>query len=190
MSDATPAPNPPANTPAPATAPKAVPVATGSAPAVTPVTVENDEKIFAVIGYLAFLFVVPLLVKPKSKFCQHHAKQSMVMFLLFIIVLVVLAAIPMVGSIFTLGIFALYILAIYRAYRGDMWNIPVISSISGKIDVSTLYVKGGLNVAQLSQLKDKAAQLGSKMTETVQKLGSQDEGKTPPSTPAAPNKNP
>lgn len=151
---------------------------------VEPVT--SDEKIFAVVGYLAFLFIVPLLVKPKSKFCQHHAKQSMIMFLLFIIVLVFLAAMPWLGSIFTLAIFALYIIAIYRAYRGDSWNIPIISSISGKMDVSALYGKAGLNLKQFGVLKEQAQKLGEKVSNTVSKLGAQEEGKSPPANPPQP----
>lgn len=170
---------------APQSPPQATPPAS-PAPAQPPSAVMDDEKIFAVIGYLAFLFVVPLLVKPKSKFCQHHAKQSMIMFLLFIVILIVLAAVPLIGSIFTLGIFALYIIAIYRAYRGDLWNIPVISSLSGKIDVSSLYGKAGLNLAQLGALKEKAQQLGSKVTQSVEKLGKQEETKTPPPQPTTP----
>lgn len=144
-----------------------------------------DERIFAVIGYLAFLFVIPLVVKPKSKFCQHHAKQSMVMFLLFILVLVLLAAIPWLGSIFTLAMFALYILAIFRAYRGEFWNIPVISSLAGKIDVSTLYEKGGISMENIKAFKEQAQKLGSKVTESVQKLGTPPP-QAPPAPPSAP----
>lgn len=143
----------------------------------------DDERIFAIIGYFAFLFIVPLLVKPRSKFCQHHAKQSMIMFLVFIIILVILALIPLFGSIFTLAIFALYILSIYRAYRGDYWRIPVIAPIAEKIDVSMLYGKAGLNVEQLGKLREKAKEMGGKMTDAVKSMGGQEEKPQPPSSP-------
>lgn len=135
---------------------------------------ESDEKIFAVIGYLAFLFVVPLIAKPKSKFCQLHAKQSMVMFLITILVLVVLAAIPLIGSLLTLALFALYILAIYRSYRGDYWKIPVVSAFSEKIDLAALYGKTGLSIEQIGGLKEKMGELAGKVGEGVKKIGEQE----------------
>ena len=177
--------------PQPSTSPvsPAAPVTSPATQSQEPIQeVASDEKIFAVIGYFAFLFLVPLIVKPKSKFCQHHAKQSMVMFLLFIIILVFLAALPWLGSIFTLGIFALYILAIYRAYRGDYWNIPVISTFSGKINLATLYASGGVSMAQIKAFKENAQKMSSQMVKEVQKIGSQEEQKPQnPSPPASPS---
>ena len=100
---------------------------------------EDQERFFAVLGYFAFLFLVTFVAKPKSVFCQFHAKQSMVMFLTTFFVLVILAAVPMVGSLFTLALFALYVVAIYRSYAGELWRIPFISGVADKINLSFLY---------------------------------------------------
>ena len=135
---------------------------------------ESDEKIIATIGYLAFLFVVPLIVKPKSKFCQHHAKQSMILFFVTIIVLVFLAVTPLFGSVFTLALFALYILSLYRAFSGDYWKIPVIGTFSDKINLEGLYGKAGISASSLTALKEKAAEAAKQMTKTVDKMSEQE----------------
>lgn len=118
----------------------------------------SDEKLFAAVGYIAFLFVITLIAKPKSQYCQLHAKQSMVMFLITIVVFMVLAMTPWIGSLFTLALFALYILAIYRAFRGDYWKIPFISNLADKINLGVLYQKSGLKIEQIGGLKEKAGE--------------------------------
>ena len=168
----------PVSTPAPA---PAVPAAAGPA-------ADADEKFFAALGYVAFLFVIPLLVKPKSDYCKFHARQSMVMFLMWIVGLVFLFTVTWFGSLLNIGFIALYVLAMYRAYIGEMWNIPVIGALASKIDLGGLYGKAGLAVTGISGLKEKAETLANKAGEAAKNLGSQEEKKpeAPTSTPAAP----
>ncbi len=167
--------------PAPTIPPAAAP-AEQTAPAKPVVTAEDDEKFFAALGYFGFLFIVPLIVKPKSAYCRFHARQSMVLFLSTIIVLIVLASSQMFGSLLTLALFALYVLAIYRAYKGDLWNIPLISQLAGKVNVDALYSKAGLAVSGISGLKEKAAGMASQATEGMKNLSKQE---TPPQSAAA-----
>ena len=149
---------------------------------------DADEKFFAALGYVAFLFVIPLLVKPKSDYCKFHARQSMVMFLMWIVGLVFLFTVTWFGSLLNIGFIALYVLAMYRAYIGEMWNIPVIGALASKIDLGGLYGKAGLAVTGISGLKEKAETLANKAGEAAKNLGSQEEKKpeAPTSTPAAP----
>lgn len=140
--------------------------------------VQQDEKFIAALGYFGPLFVIPLIIKPKSVFCKFHAKQSMVMFLVSILVLIVLASIPMIGSLLTLALFAVYILAIYRSYKGDLWQIPFISGFAGKIDVEMLYGKAGLAISNISGFKESVAGLAEKTQKTVENLGEQKETPT------------
>lgn len=159
----------------------------------TPATVspDNDEKFFAALGYFAFLFVLPLIVKPKSSYCRFHARQSMILFLIAIVVLVILASIPLVGSLLTLALFAVYVLAIYKAYKGDLWEIPVISKFAGKVNVESLYGKAGLAVSSISGLKEKAQGLASQAAEGVKSMGKQEEApKTPEQEPPVPQEPP
>jgi uncharacterized membrane protein len=109
-----------------------------------PQAASPDERIFAAVAYLAFLFVVTLVAKPKSEFCKFHARQSMILFLITIIVLVVLAIIPWFGSLLTLALFALYVLSMYRAYQGEMWKIPIIGDVASAINIDEIFGKAGL----------------------------------------------
>lgn len=150
--------------------------------------IESDEKFFAALGYLAFLFVIPLIVKPKSAYCKFHARQSMVMFLGAIIVLVILGLIPWFGSILTMALFALYVLAIYKSYNGEMWSIPVVSTFAGKMDLEKLYGKAGLAVGGISGMKEKATQLANQASEAAKGLGKQEpESAVAETTPATPS---
>lgn len=191
----TPVPEEPVQSAAPASVPTAVaPVAMPSSavPEASPAEgasgqIEEDEKLFAAIGYFAFLFVVPLIVKPKSAYCKFHAKQSMVLFLITILVFIVLFAIPLVGSLLTLGIFAVYILAIYRAYKGELWNIPLVSNLTGKINLENLYGKTGSTLANLSSgLKETASGMAQKATDTLKTAGKQEEESEQNQMPGAP----
>lgn len=153
---------------------------------------ESDERLFAAIGYVFFLFIIPLLVKPKSKYCKFHAQQSMVLFLTSIIVLIVLAAVPWIGSLLTLAIFAIYVLAIYKSYKGELWAIPLISKLAGKMNVETLYGKAGVAMSTISGMKEKAQDLAQQAAGSVKSLGAQEPEKqeqasaAPVSAPAAP----
>ncbi|MEK9132105.1 MAG: hypothetical protein AAB606_00120 [Patescibacteria group bacterium] len=158
---------PSATTPTAAPNPTQVPTPSGSA--------DNDEKFFAALGYFGPLFVIPLLVKPKSQYCKFHAKQSIALFIISILVLIVLASVPMIGSLLTLTLFAVYVLAIYQSYQGKAWAIPIVSVFAGKIDLNALYEKSGLAVSNISGLKDKAAGLADKATQAAQNLGKQEE---------------
>lgn len=150
--------------------------------------VADDEKFFAALAYFGPLFVITLVVKPKSDFCKFHARQSMVLFLIFILFLMVLFAVPWFGSLMTFVLFAIYVIAIYRAYKGDLWNIPVISNFAGKMNIETLYSKAGLAVSGISGLKEKAAGLADQAAQTAKSLGKQEEGpqQTLPPPPQAP----
>lgn len=167
---------PPATAQAPVAAPTPtqVPTPAGSA--------DNDEKFFAALGYFGPLFVISLLVKPKSQYCKFHAKQSIALFIISILVLVVLASIPTIGSLLTLTLFAVYVLAIYQSYQGKAWAIPLVSVFAGKIDLNAIYEKSGLAISNVSGLKEKATGLADKATQAAQNLGSQEE-KKPESTP-------
>lgn len=148
--------------------------------------IEEDEKFFAALGYFAFLFVIPLVVKPKSAYCKFHAKQSMVLLLIAVIVLIILAAIPWFGSMLTMALFAVYILAIYKAYKGEYWRIPVVSNFAGKMNVENLYSKAGLAVTTISGMKEKASGLAEKASAAAQNLGKQ-EGESAEQTDQMPN---
>lgn len=142
-----------------------------------PSAADQDEKFFAALGYFGPLFVLPLLVKPKSAFCKFHAQQSMVLLLVTIFVFMVLFAIPWFGSLLTLIIFAIYVLAIYKAYSGEMWKIPLISKYADRVNVQTLYGKAGVAMSSIGGLKETVQNAVGKAGDAVKSLGNQEEKK-------------
>lgn len=118
----------------------------------------QEEKILAAIGYLGFLFVVPLIARPKSEYCKFHATQSMVLFAAAIIFLIILGLLPVVGSILTLAIFAVYVIAIYRSYIGEKWAIPFVSDFAKKVDTDALYKKSGLYTEEMKKREESQEQ--------------------------------
>lgn len=85
----------------------------------------------AALSYLSLLFLVPLLLRPKSPFCRFHANQGLLLFLLWI-----------VGrAIFSIGFFGwvagvvIWCVGIYgffsgigAALRGQKRELPIIGS--------------------------------------------------------------
>lgn len=100
--------------------------------------IAEDDKIIAAIGYIWVLFLIPLLLKKKSNFCQHHAKQGLVLFIFWIVINVV-GAIPILGwLIMFLGWLAIIFLAVLgftHAVKGEMWEMPYLGKYTQKINL-------------------------------------------------------
>lgn len=72
----------------------------------------RKNKALAVLSYIGFLFLAPLLLRPESKFSQYHAKQGMVLFFLELLI-GFLDYLPFIGGIlWYLGFLAILVLAI------------------------------------------------------------------------------
>lgn len=105
---------------------------------------QNDiqkNKGMAVLSYIGFLFLVPLLAAPQSKFARFHVNQGLVLFIAEAImgaIVGVCFAIPAVGA--TIGgivssieglISLIYmILGIVNASSGKAKELPLIGKIS------------------------------------------------------------
>ena len=149
--------------------------------------VEQDEKFFAALGYIFVLFLLSLIVKPKSTYCKFHAKQSMILLLGFFVFMIVLMINRFIGSILFFPLFAAWIIAIYKAYSGEMWNIPGLSKFAAKMDIDELYKKADLKLSSISNLKEKVGDMASKATDAVKAAGKQeDETPKQPEPPATP----
>ena len=99
--------------------------------------VTSEEKLLAAIGYLGILFLVPLLAKKESKFCQFHAKQGLVLFIADVILYFV-GWIPFLGWVILAvgGIFVLIlvIMGIINAANGKYWEMPVLGQYAKKFN--------------------------------------------------------
>lgn len=103
---------------------------------IPPNNLSSEERLFAAIGYLGILCLVPLLLKKKSAFAQHHGKQGL-MILLVWLGLWVGMIVPILGQIvWTLGSIVLVIfiiLGMLHAFQGRMWDMPVLGEYAKKI---------------------------------------------------------
>jgi uncharacterized membrane protein len=95
---------------------------------------EGEEKIFAAIGYIGILALVPLLAKRDSEFCQHHGRQGLVVAVIFVF-LWMLANFSYALAVL---VFILQLVAIVGgfllAFKGDWFRIPGIYELSLKLD--------------------------------------------------------
>ncbi|HIZ55178.1 MAG TPA: DUF4870 domain-containing protein [Firmicutes bacterium] len=101
--------------------------------------VSSTEKALSAIGYLGFLFFIPLVCCKDSQYAKFHANQGLILFITSLIVTIVsriFALIPIIGwlialllSIVSLVLFAFMILGIVNAATGKMNRLPLIGSL-------------------------------------------------------------
>mgnify|MGYP004622171075 CR=1 FL=1 len=100
----------------------------------------NDNKAMAILAYIGFLFLIPLLACPNSKYARYHINQGLVLFLMELAIGVavgIFAVIPVIGIIIggllgsVGGILALVlsILGIVNAAQGQAKELPLIGKI-------------------------------------------------------------
>jgi uncharacterized membrane protein len=102
-------------------------------------TKKQDENIMSAIGYIWLLFLIPLLLKKNSEFCQHHAKQGMLLFV-FSLAVMILGGVPVLGwlIITPIGwiiILILTVVGFVNALSGKKWDMPVLGKWAKKIDL-------------------------------------------------------
>ncbi len=85
----------------------------------------------AALSYVFLLFLIPMSKKDDA-FCQFHAKQGLVMFVVWILVSFV-AWLPLVGWIAWLSMLVINIMAIVKTLNGEKWEIPYLSTYAKKI---------------------------------------------------------
>ncbi len=99
---------------------------------------EQDDGVIAAIGYIWILFLIPMFLKKESEFCQHHAKQGLVLFV-FSIIIAILGSIPVfgwfiiapIGAVITI---VLMLLGIVNALRNSMWEMPYLGKYAKKLN--------------------------------------------------------
>jgi len=89
-----------------------------------------DNKVIAAFSYIWILFLIPLLLKKESKFCQFHAKQGLVLFIFSLV-----AWFPLFGWLIGLAIVIFSVIGIIKALAGERWEAPLIYDLSKKINL-------------------------------------------------------
>lgn len=144
LNDNQPAPEAPAPAPAQAPAPEQQPQqpVKPSAPAAIPVKTTQEERMWAAIGYIAFLGVVTLAMMPKSEFCKKHAQQGLLLFVFWFIGLIVLAMpislLSGIGGLMLLGITVIAILGIVKSISSFELKLPILSDLAKMIPAEAI----------------------------------------------------
>jgi len=103
--------------------------------------VEQGDKVLSMIGYFSFLCLLPLLLRPDSKFCQFHGKQGLAITIIFLILGMFLGWVFAVlfgyyGMYQLLGLFQFLLGAwgVMMAFNGKMTKMPGVSVLAEKFD--------------------------------------------------------
>ena len=97
----------------------------------------QEGKIFAVIGYLGILCLVPLVFKKENKFALFHGKQGLVLFIGEIAASIIMM-IPVLGVIGLLAFFVFGILSligIVQTLAGNYWKMPIVGDLADKFNI-------------------------------------------------------
>lgn len=86
----------------------------------------DQNRSIAALSYVWALFLIPMLIKRDSKFCQFHAKQGLILFLGEIIAAYVWFL------WFPLGILA--IIGFIQAMTGKYYRLPLIADLAEKFN--------------------------------------------------------
>lgn len=93
----------------------------------------EQSRTVSILAYLGFLFFLPLVVCPNSKFGRYHANQGLVLFLFIVIGHWVFRLIPLMSWLFSglygLLMIILIIVGMVHAYNGRAIPLPIIGGI-------------------------------------------------------------
>jgi len=88
------------------------------------------NKVVAALSYIWILFLIPMLLKKDSKFCQFHAKQGLILFLFSFV-----TWFPIIGWLVGLAIIIVSVAGIVKTLAGEQWEIPFVYDLSKKINL-------------------------------------------------------
>lgn len=113
--------------------------------------ISTEERALGVLGYLMFLFLVPLFAKRDSMFVQFHARQGGVLFVLWAIwtlltVIILAATAPLAIDVIEAVFIGLWIIitilyglmaliAIFKVLLGERYRMPVVADIALKLNL-------------------------------------------------------
>ena len=105
--------------------------------------ISGGERAMAALGYLGFLFIIPVKLRRDSMFVQFHARQGGVLFGLWLLLAIVLfiallfagagiVATILIGAFFAAT--ALYILfaliGLLKVALGERYRMPVVADVA------------------------------------------------------------
>jgi uncharacterized protein len=97
--------------------------------------ITSDDKLWALLGYLIPLVaLIALLMEDKKnrKFIRVHAIQSLAINVVFWVINIILSFVFFIGCVTALATIGLMIYYGVKAYRGEYFDIPVVTDFCKK----------------------------------------------------------
>lgn len=93
----------------------------------------NEGKIFAILGYLWILCIIPLVFKKENTFVLNHGRQGLVIFISVVAVFIFSIVFPWLlrPGLFFFGVLSLW--GILEVLQGKDLRIPFIRDYADKI---------------------------------------------------------
>jgi len=93
-----------------------------------------DQNLAGLLSYvLGFVSgIIFLIVERENKFVRFHAMQSTVVFLIFLVIGMIPFFGPLLSFVISPIAFILWIVLMYKAYKGEMYKLPVIGEFAMK----------------------------------------------------------
>ncbi len=97
-----------------------------------------DENIEGLLCYLLGFItgILFLILEKENKFVRFHAIQSTATFVLLLVISMVLWSIPIIGwvisPLISLLSLILWILLMYKAYKGEVYKLPIVGDFAEK----------------------------------------------------------
>lgn len=90
----------------------------------------EQNKFVALLSYLWLLCLIPILLKPKSKFCKFHAKQGLVMCIAWLF-----SWIPFIGWLVWIVLIVFSVWGIINVINGQYKELPVVGNLAKKFNL-------------------------------------------------------
>ncbi|TSD02230.1 MAG: hypothetical protein Athens071425_77 [Parcubacteria group bacterium Athens0714_25] len=94
----------------------------------------QENKMIALLSYISILFLIPLLAKKDSVFCQFHAKQGLVLFLGELVGWLLYPFLGL-GFLVHLAVLVLAIMGIINVLGGEMKKLPLVGDFADKFNL-------------------------------------------------------
>ena len=95
----------------------------------------SDAQKNKVVGILAyFLFFLPFIMAPDSKFAKFHANQSLILLIVWVASWFAGMVVPVLGAFISmlvgLAVLVLWIMGVINAAKGEMKQLPLIGTFT------------------------------------------------------------
>ena len=94
---------------------------------------DGEEKIFAGIGYISFLALLPLLARRDSEYCQHHGRQGLIIFIVFFFLWIIASFSGMLKVLVGILQIVVVVGGFLLAYNGEWFRVPLIYDLALKL---------------------------------------------------------